>query len=85
MIFTKKNYRLAGASFGVLLLGYTVMALDPTPQGLGTLGLTVGPLVLMVGIVGQFWAIMAVGLPTRSRRQVGRAAASANNHPAARS
>ena len=41
----------------VLGLGFFIMTLDNEPYGFGFLGLTLGPLVVLVGFVIQFFAI----------------------------
>eukprot|EP01132_Coremiostelium_polycephalum_P000317 gene317-406_t len=38
--------------------GYVMMSLDQAPYGFGILGLTLGPMVLMLGFIIQFFAIM---------------------------
>ncbi len=42
----------------VLGLGLFVMTLDDEPYGFGTLGLTVGPIIVMLGFAIEFVAIL---------------------------
>ena len=41
----------------VLALGFIIMTMDSEPYGFGFLGLTLGPIVVMVGFIIQFVAI----------------------------
>lgn len=41
----------------VLALGFIIMTLDTEPYGFGFLGLTLGPIVVMLGFIIQFVAI----------------------------
>tara|TARA_R110000868_G_scaffold144753_1_gene364085 strand:- start:1602 stop:1817 length:216 start_codon:yes stop_codon:yes gene_type:complete len=58
LAFTKQNYVLMVAGIIVLILGFILMSLDTEPYGFGTLGLTVGPMTVLLGFVIQFFAIM---------------------------
>lgn len=42
----------------VLALGFFIMTLDTEPYGFGFLGLTLGPIVVMLGFALQFFAIL---------------------------
>jgi hypothetical protein len=44
---------------GFLVAGFITMSLDSADYGLGFLGLTLGPILLAIGFVVQFFAIMA--------------------------
>ncbi len=41
----------------VMFIGYFIMSSDGQPYGFGTLGLTVGPIILMLGFLIEFVAI----------------------------
>jgi hypothetical protein len=56
--FSKVNYLLLATSLLCILAGYGAMILDKTPYGFGTLSLTVGPILLIVGFILPFFAIM---------------------------
>ncbi|MBY0424201.1 MAG: DUF3098 domain-containing protein [Cytophagales bacterium] len=57
IIFKKENYGIMLAGIGILIIGFIVMALDKEPYGFGFFGLTLGPVILIVGFAVQFWAI----------------------------
>lgn len=59
LAFTKKNYILMLIGIGILILGFTIMSLDTETYGFGFLGLTLGPIVVMIGFIFQFFAILS--------------------------
>lgn len=56
--FSKRNYQLMIAGLVVLILGFTLMAIDKETYGFGFLGLTLGPMVVLGGFVIQIFAIL---------------------------
>ncbi len=56
--FAKQNYYLMLAGLAVLFLGFVLMSLDTTTFGFGFLGLTLGPIVVFVGFMMQFFALL---------------------------
>lgn len=46
------------AGVAVLILGFIIMTLDTEPYGFGFLGLTLGPLVVLLGFAIEFVAIL---------------------------
>ena len=56
--FGKANYSLMIAGIAVILLGFFVMSLDKEEFGFGTLGLSIGPLIVFFGFVLEFFAIL---------------------------
>lgn len=56
--FGKKNYQLMIAGVLALVLGFVIMSLDNTQHGFGFLGLTLGPIVVMVGFIIELFAIL---------------------------
>lgn len=56
--FGKKNYVLMLIGIGILILGFTLMSLDSEQYGFGFLGLTLGPITVMVGFIVEFFAIL---------------------------
>lgn len=46
------------AGIGTLIIGFTIMSLDKEDYGFGFLGLTLGPIIVMIGFIIQFFAIM---------------------------
>ena len=55
--FSKKNYIIMIVGIVVLALGFLIMSSDSEPYGFGFLGLTLGPIVVMLGFLIQFIAI----------------------------
>lgn len=58
LAFNKMNYILMLVGIGVLVLGFTIMTLDDEDYGFGFLGLTLGPIMVMIGFIIEFFAIM---------------------------
>jgi hypothetical protein len=61
--FGPRNYRLMWLGLAVLAVGFITMKLDGAPYGEGFLGLTLGPILLFVGFVIEFAAIMVRSNP----------------------
>lgn len=57
MPFGRKNYMIMLLGIGVILLGFIVMSIDNEEFGFGFLGITLGPILLLLGLGIQFWAI----------------------------
>lgn len=58
LAFQKINYMIMLAGVAVLILGFIIMSLDGEPYGFGFLGLTLGPLVVLLGFAIEFVAIL---------------------------
>ncbi|MCS7005764.1 MAG: DUF3098 domain-containing protein [Cytophagales bacterium] len=56
--FGKKNYRIMLLGIGVIVLGFLLMTLDNKEFGFGVLGLTVAPIVVLIGFAIEFFAIL---------------------------
>jgi len=56
-VFEKENYMIMIAGIAIILVGFLVMLSDKEEYGFGTLGLTVGPIILFIGFLSQFAAI----------------------------
>jgi len=56
--FGRKNYLLMFLGIAFLAVGFIVMSLDSEPYGFGFLGLTLGPILVFIGFVVEFFAIM---------------------------
>lgn len=63
-VFGQRNYFWMITGLAVLGLGLVLMTLDREPFGFGLLGLTVGPVVVLLGLGLQFVAIL---LPAKSK------------------
>ncbi|NMM48001.1 DUF3098 domain-containing protein [Marinigracilibium pacificum] len=55
--FDKTNYIILIVGVLVIALGFYIMTLDTEPYGFGTLGLTIGPLIVLAGFAIEFAAI----------------------------
>ena len=63
LAFGKKNYRLMLLGICFIVLGLYIMSIDKEEYGFGLLGLTLGPIILMIGFIIQFFAIFAKNKP----------------------
>lgn len=61
LAFDKINYILLLAGIAILVLGFTLMSLDTETHGFGFLGLTLGPIVVMIGFIVELFAILYKG------------------------
>ena len=59
LAFGRKNYILMLVGIAVLTVGFTIMTMDKEQYGLGFLGITLGPLVVLAGFVVEIFAILA--------------------------
>lgn len=57
LAFGRKNFIIMLIGLGVLIAGFIIMTLDTEQHGFGFLGLTLGPVVVMIGFLIQFVAI----------------------------
>lgn len=58
MPFGRKNYILMLTGIGILVLGFLIISLDTERFGFGFLGLTLGPIVVMLGFIVEIFAIL---------------------------
>jgi hypothetical protein len=58
LAFGKKNYMIMLAGIAILIIGFIIMSLDKEPFGFGVLGLTIGPVIVMIGFIVEFFAIL---------------------------
>jgi len=56
--FCKINYALLVTGIILIVIGYILMSLDKEPYGFGILGITIGPIMLVLGFIIEFFAIM---------------------------
>jgi hypothetical protein len=56
--FGRKNYLFMFIGMAFLAVGFIIMSLDKEPYGFGFLGLTLGPVVVFIGFIIEFFAIM---------------------------
>lgn len=58
MPFGRKNYIIMLAGIATLVLGFVIISLDTQPFGFGFLGLTLGPIIVMLGFIIEIFAIL---------------------------
>ena len=56
--FERINYILMIAGVVILLLGFYIMSIDKEEYGFGFFGITLGPIIVMLGFITQFFAIL---------------------------
>lgn len=56
--FKKANYIIMLVGIFTIIIGFLVMSMDKEPYGFGFLGLTLGPILVMLGFVIEFFAIL---------------------------
>jgi len=56
--FSKKNYQRMIFGVCTLVVGFTIMTLDKEPHGFGFMGLTLGPVIVLLGFVIEIFAIL---------------------------
>ena len=62
--FGPRNYRLMWLGLAVLATGFITMMLDKADYGEGFLGITLGPILLVVGFIIEFAAILVRSAPS---------------------
>lgn len=62
--FGKLNYILMIVGLFVICLGLFIMTMDTEQYGFGFMGITLGPIVLVMGFIIEFFAIWAKDKPT---------------------
>ena len=58
LAFGKKNYILMLVGIALITVGFIIMTMDDEQYGLGFLGITLGPIIVMAGFVVEFFAIL---------------------------
>jgi hypothetical protein len=58
LAFGKKNYQWMIIGLVTLAVGFIIMSIDKEPYGFGFLGLTLGPIIVMVGFIIEIYAIL---------------------------
>ncbi len=57
-LFGKRNYLILLFGLLILTLGFILMCLDDKPYGFGVLGLTIGPALVVIGLLIPFGSII---------------------------
>lgn len=58
MPFGSQNYKLMLLGIVLLIVGFVTMSMDSEPHGFGFLGLTLGPIIVMLGFLVEIAAIL---------------------------
>lgn len=58
LVFEKINYQLMLAGIAVIIIGFIIMMMETGEYGIGFLGLTLGPVVVVLGFAVEFAAIL---------------------------
>lgn len=56
--FGKKNYQMMVVGLVIITVGFVVMTLDQEPHGFGFLGITLSPVIVLIGFVVEIFAIL---------------------------
>jgi fumarate reductase subunit C len=56
--FRKRNYQLMAVGVILLIIGFTIMALDKDPYGFGFMGITLSPIIVVIGFITEIFAIL---------------------------
>ncbi len=56
--FGKTNYTIMLVGIAIILAGFFIMSLDKEEFGFGFLGLTLGPIIVLLGFGVEFFAIL---------------------------
>ena len=65
LAFGRKNYLLMIVGIALLCIGLIIMTMDDQEYGLGFMGITLGPIVVISGLIVEFFAIMARSTPRK--------------------
>jgi len=58
LAFQKENYLIMLGGLFLIILGFVIMSMDKEAFGFGFLGLTLGPIVVALGFITEFFAIL---------------------------
>ena len=56
--FGKKNYQMMIVGVVIITIGFIIMTLDKEPHGFGFLGITLSPVVVLIGFIVEVVAIL---------------------------
>lgn len=56
--FGKKNYQMMIIGVAIITIGFIIMTLDKEPHGFGFLGITLSPVVVLIGFIVEVVAIL---------------------------
>ncbi|HWZ21426.1 MAG TPA: DUF3098 domain-containing protein [Cytophagaceae bacterium] len=58
LVFERINYQLMLAGIAVIVIGFIIMMMETGEYGIGFLGLTLGPVIVVLGFAIEFAAIL---------------------------
>jgi uncharacterized membrane protein HdeD (DUF308 family) len=58
LAFGKNNYTLMIIGMFTLALGFIIMTMDKEQYGFGFLGLTLGPIIVVIGFIIEIFAVL---------------------------
>ena len=56
--FTKGNFTIMLIGIALIIIGFVIMSLDNEPYGFGFMGITLGPIIVVLGFIVEFFAIV---------------------------
>jgi len=57
--FNRHNYILMIVGIFTIAIGFIIMTIDQQDYGFGFLGLTLGPMIVLIGFIIEFFAIFS--------------------------
>ena len=57
--FERHNYILMIVGIFTIAIGFIIMSIDQEDYGFGFLGLTLGPIIVLIGFIIEFFAIFS--------------------------
>jgi len=57
MPLDSKRITILLVGIGIMVLGFFVMTLDKEPFGFGFLGITLGPIIVLIGVITPIFAL----------------------------
>jgi len=57
MPLDSKRITILLVGIGIMVLGFFVMTLDKEPFGFGFLGITLGPIMVLIGVISPIFAL----------------------------
>ncbi len=58
LVFEKINYQIMIAGIATIIIGFIIMMMETGENGIGFLGLTLGPIIVVLGFAVEFAAIL---------------------------
>jgi Protein of unknown function (DUF3098) len=58
LAFGKSNFTIMLAGIAIIFVGFIIMTLDKEEFGFGFMGITLGPIIVFIGLMIEFYAIL---------------------------